>query len=57
VIIQIKVRDIAAASAEGGLPLPPAYDRHMRTWFILGWPAFFSVIAVYCLMVAKPALW
>jgi uncharacterized membrane protein len=29
----------------------------MRTWFLLGRPAFLAVIAVFWLMVAKPALW
>ena len=25
-----------------------------RTWFILGWPAFLSVIVLFFLMVARP---
>ncbi len=56
-IIQIRLRDIAAVSVENDLPLPQAYDRYMKTWFALGWPAFLSLIAIFALMVSKPALW
>ena len=52
--LQVRVRDLArAARAEGG-DLPPEYHRAMRLWFALGWPAFFSVIAIFALMVFKP---
>jgi len=27
----------------------------MRWWFWLGWPAFIGVMAIFWLMVAKPA--
>ena len=40
-----------------GAALPPEYQRHMRTWFWLGWPAFLSLLAVFALMVMRPALW
>ena len=29
----------------------------MRQWMRLGWPAFFALIAIFYLMVAKPPLW
>jgi uncharacterized membrane protein len=29
----------------------------MQLWFWLGWPAFASLLAVFWLMVDKPALW
>ena len=57
VIIQIRVRDIAAVSAENNDPLPESYGRYMKTWFLLGWPAFLSVLAIFGLMVSKPSLW
>jgi uncharacterized membrane protein len=31
------------------------YERLRRIWFALGWPAFGAVIAIFFLMVAKPA--
>ena len=55
--LQIRVRDIARASAANGTALPAPYHRSMRIWFALGWPAFLSLIAVFYLMVAKPDLW
>ena len=35
--------------------LPPLYYRYMRWWFGLGWPAFIGVMAIFWLMVIKPA--
>jgi len=53
--LQARARDLARAAVEAGMPLPPAYARVMRWWFWLGWPAFLSVIAIFWLMVHKPA--
>jgi len=55
--IQLQTRDLAAAAAASGEPLPPRYFRLMRWWFWLGWPAFSAVLAIFWLMVAKPDLW
>ncbi len=55
--IQLRVRDIAAAAAASDAALPPDYERYMRTWFWLGWPAFLSLLGVFVLMVMRPALW
>ena len=52
--IQIKLRDLATSAAKTGEALPEAYDRLMRIWFWLGWPAFLSVVAIFWLMIAKP---
>ena len=55
--IQIRMRQIAAESAaRQDAALPPAYWRHARVWETLGYPAFLAMLAVYFLMVAKPAL-
>lgn len=54
--IQIKMRDLAAAARDAGMPLPAQYHRLFRIWFILGWPAFAGVIAIFVLMIAKPPL-
>ena len=53
-VLQIRARDLAAAAHARAEPLPPGYFRIMRLWFLLGWPAFVSLIAVFWLMVAKP---
>jgi uncharacterized membrane protein len=52
--IQIKMRDLARAARDAGEPLPARYHRLFRAWFILGWPAFAGVIAIFALMIAKP---
>jgi uncharacterized membrane protein len=57
VILQMRVARIASACATSGAALPSEYDRAMRLWFLLGWPAFVALVAVFWLMVAKPDLW
>jgi uncharacterized membrane protein len=57
VVLQIRVRDLAAMAVADGTPLPPAYQRAMGLWFALGWPAFVSLLIVFLLMIAKPDLW
>jgi len=52
--LQIGMRDLAAAAAASSSPLPAAYQNHYRRWFVLGWPAFVGVLAIFYLMVAKP---
>lgn len=57
VFIQMRMARLAREAAAAGEPLPPAYHRLYRIWFALGFPAFFAVLAIYALMVARPALW
>lgn len=52
--LQMRVRDIAQTAASQGTALPARYYQYMRWWFWLGWPAFFSLLAVFYLMTAKP---
>ncbi len=52
--IQIQLRGLARQSWENNLPLPACYHRLFKLWFWLGWPAFFSLVAIFYLMVAKP---
>ena len=54
--LQIRMRDLAAAALDNGAEPPPLYRHYMRLWFALGWPAFLSVIAIFALMVFRPAL-
>ena len=55
--IQLRLRDLARAATARGEPLPAAYDRLFAVWFILGWPAFLAVIAIFAVMIGKPQLW
>jgi uncharacterized membrane protein len=59
VFMQMRLRDMAAAAASREQPLPAAYHRLFWTWFAFGFPAFGAVLAVFWLMIARPAfeLW
>jgi len=54
--LQIRMRDLAREAASSGGGLPAAYFRYYRIWFACGFPAFFAVLAILWLMLAKPAL-
>ncbi len=54
--MQMRIRDIAAAAARSGAPLPPLYYRLIRTWIAFGFPAFGAVLAIFWLMIARPAI-
>ncbi|WP_406872123.1 DUF2269 domain-containing protein [Aminobacter sp. P9b] len=56
VIIQIELRNLARSSATTGGALPARYLRLYRVWFACGFPAFFSVIAIFWLMLTRPAI-
>ncbi|MFJ1302859.1 DUF2269 family protein [Pseudomonadota bacterium AL_CKDN230030165-1A_HGKHYDSX7] len=43
------------AHAEGKTELPATYWRYAKWWEGLGYPAFIAMVAVYFLMVLKPA--
>jgi uncharacterized membrane protein len=55
--MQMRMRDLAAAAAREGRPLPPEYHRLFRLWFAFGFPAFAAVLAIFWLMIARPRLW
>lgn len=54
--MQMRMRDLAVAAAHDFQPLPPAYHRLFRLWFAFGFPAFAAVLAIFWLMIAKPAV-
>jgi uncharacterized membrane protein len=54
--LQAKMRDMAEAARQSGAALPARYHRFMRLWFILGWPAFAAVLAIFVLMLFRPEL-
>lgn len=53
--IQLRMRDMAQAAARDNTELPAQYWRYLRIWAALGIPAFFALVIVFWLMVAKPA--
>ncbi|HWS27624.1 MAG TPA: DUF2269 domain-containing protein, partial [Xanthomonadales bacterium] len=53
VFIQMRLARMAQAAQANGDPLPAEFSRQMRIWFILGWPAFLAVLAIFWLMVRK----
>ncbi len=55
VLLQIRMRGLAAEAAARGGALPPAYWRMARWWFWLGVPAFSAMVGVVALMVGKHA--
>ncbi len=57
VVLQYRVQALARKALQGAKPLQPEYFRAMREWFILGWPAFISLLVVFVLMVIRPQLW
>ena len=54
--IQIRLRDMARKAAQHGAPLPVAYYRLFRIWFVCGIPAFLAVLSILWLMIARPAI-
>jgi uncharacterized membrane protein len=53
--LQLKLRDLSARAADENTALPPLFWRYFKLWVVLGIPAFFAFLAIFYLMVAKPA--
>ncbi|KRB97234.1 DUF2269 domain-containing protein [Duganella sp. Root198D2] len=53
--LQMKMRDVAAEAMRQASALPVRFWSYFRAWIALGIPAFFAFIAVFYLMVVKPA--
>lgn len=56
VFMQRRMRDLARAAARDSAALPEEYFRLYRRWFAFGFPAFLSVLTIFWLMIARPAL-
>jgi uncharacterized membrane protein len=54
--MQSRMRNLAAAAAAGGTPLPAQYHRLFRWWFAFGFPAFTAVLAIFWLMITRPEI-
>lgn len=52
--LQMKMKRMLEASVAGREFDERAYERLRRIWFLLGWPAFLALVAVFWLMVSKP---
>jgi uncharacterized membrane protein len=53
--LQLRMRDILGAKVRGEVIDEARLARYFRIWFVLGWPAFVGLLAVFWLMIAKPA--
>jgi uncharacterized membrane protein len=53
--IQVRMAAMAEQAVRDGTPLPPLFWRYHRIWTALGWPAFIAFVAIFYLMVVKPA--
>lgn len=54
--IQLKMRNLAREATSNNRELPRQYFRLFSIWFACGFPAFFAVMAILWLMVARPSL-
>lgn len=54
--MQMRMRTLAADALRTGAPLPKEYHDLFRLWFAFGFPAFAAVLAIFWLMIARPAL-
>ena len=53
--MQLRMRDLARAAVASGSALPAEYHRLFRWWFAFGFPAFGAVLAIFWLMITRPA--
>ncbi|OAP40142.1 hypothetical protein AU381_10490 [Sinorhizobium glycinis] len=54
--MQMELRGLAETASKGGQPLPKRYYRLFHLWFAFGFPAFGAVLAIFWLMIARPAI-
>ncbi len=52
--IQIQMKKELAQCVVTGAELSERYHRLFKYWFLLGWPAFVGLVAIFFLMVFKP---
>ncbi len=53
--LQLRMARMAESAARQGAALPPLFWRYHAVWTALGWPAFLAFVAIFYLMVVKPA--
>lgn len=52
--LQVRMRDVAERAHHSRSPLPPAFWRYFRWWFVLGVLALVAFLLVFWLMISKP---
>ncbi len=52
--IQIQLKKMVLHCVENRTELPTRYNKYFKVWFLLGWPAFIGLVAIFFLMVMKP---
>lgn len=52
--LQIKMHAMLQAPDVDYATLPQRYHLYKKIWFILGWPAFIAVLAIFYFMIVKP---
>lgn len=52
--LQARMYRMARDAQATGTPLPETYERYARIWFLLGIPAFISMLGIFYLMVFRP---
>jgi len=52
--LQMELRRMANDALARKQPLPARYWRFAKRWELLGYPAFFAMLAIFFLMVLKP---
>ncbi|MFL5259920.1 MAG: DUF2269 family protein [Hyphomicrobiales bacterium] len=54
--MQMRMRNLARLAIRDGTDLPSEYHRLFWLWFAFGFPAFAAVLAIFWLMITKPAI-
>lgn len=54
--MQLRMRDLATHAISTAQPLAREYHRLFRSWFGFGFPAFAAVLAIFWLMMTRPAI-
>ncbi|GJL98785.1 MAG: membrane protein [Methyloligella sp.] len=54
VFMQIEMKNIVLQASAMGTALPQRFHTLYKRWFILGWPAFLSIMIIFALMIEKP---
>lgn len=52
--LQMRCRDLAIFASTNDISLPDEYKKYYRIWWLLGIPAFISLVGVFYLMTNKP---
>lgn len=54
--MQHQIRNLAQDAIAANIPLPDRYFSLFRRWFVSGFPAFFGVMLILWLMIARPEI-